>query len=171
MKVELFRDLLPPEPGPKFDFWTPSNAKPERVLSFSVRPWAHYVHWTGDVTEPCTLVLGLEGQVTQHCDGCTAQQPRRYKGYLHVLRYSQGAQCFLCLTPNAGHFVETLVRQGEDLRGLSLDVWRVNGQKTAELVVRVNTTFSRSPVAIPELDPGPYLDTVFRRRKPRRRRA
>jgi len=164
--MELHCDLLPPPRGPKFDFWTPGNAKPERVLCISAVVWAHITHWTGKNTQPCTLKLGLDGQVTRHCDHCKAQLPNRWKGYLHVFRYSQNAQAFLCLTESAGTEVMDLQKKLQSLRGVSLDVWRVNGKMNAALCVKQNTAFDVRETNIPELDPGPYLDTVFRRRKP-----
>ena len=163
--MELSRDLLPPEPGPRFEFWTPKNAKPEKVVCISPKPWGHQVHWCGEFTQPCDLVLGHDGQIVQACEHCKQEKPTRYKGYLLVFRYATNGLAFLCLTPVSGYEVMKWVKKGEDLRGLHLEVWRLKGQATGQLVVRQVQPPAHSPVDTPDIDPGPYLDTVFRRRK------
>ena len=165
MQVELSRDLLPPEPGPRIEFWTPKNARVEKAVCLSCKPWGHYVHWIGDHSAPCDLVIGKDSQVVQNCEHCQAERPTRYKGYLYVHRFTTNGLSFLCLTPMAGYHVMEWVKKGEDLRGLHLEVYRVKGNATGELVVRLAQPLSRTDVSTPDLDPGPYLDTLFRRRK------
>lgn len=164
--MELDRTLTPPRPGPKFEFITPKNVKPERYVCLSTWIWAHHVHWTGGRTQPCTMTVGLEGQVVQSCDHCKAQCPTRWKGYLHVWRPDLKGEAFLCLTPVAGYDLIEQLGEEKNLRGLSLDVWRAGKHATAALVVRVNPSFARQSFEKPELDPAPYLATVFRKQKP-----
>lgn len=163
--MELDRNLTPPPPGPRIDFWTPKNVKPELVVMVSRWVWAHYIHWIGNCTAPCTQSIGLDGQVTRHCEYCKAQKPTRWKGYLHVRRVNLHQLCFLCLTPNSGFAVMEAFKDEKNLRGLFFDVNRASDSATSELLVRPNTLRARCVVEVEELDPGPYLDTVFRRRK------
>ena len=165
--MELSRDLKPPKPGPRIEFVTPRNTTPISYVVISRRIWAHPVHWTGSRTTPCTLKLGLEGQPVVNCEGCKAKMAVRWKGYLHVVRLGSQGDLFLCLTPNSGDYLLSTYGADYDLRGVTIDVWRAGKTATTQLLVRVHDGKSRIEIAREELDPGPYLETVFRLRKPR----
>jgi hypothetical protein len=164
--VELDRTLTPPKPGPRIKFVTPRNQHVQTYLCFSQRIWAHHVHWLGSRTAPCTLRVGNDGQVTRHCDHCSAQMPTRWKGYLHCRLFGNYEDLFLCLTPGSGWELENSLGKEYDLRGVSLDVHRAGKVATSPLIVRVNANNPRRSLETPELDPGPYLDTVFRKVQP-----
>lgn len=164
--MELDRNLTPPKPGPRIKFWTPRNEQARTCLCFSSWIWAHHVHWVGRCTAPCTLKVGSDGQVVKHCEHCSAQLPTRWKGYLHVRLIGETNDCFVCLTPNAGWELEQSLGKEHDLRGLFFDVHRAGKAATSPLIVRLNANYERRTLEYPEIDPGPYLDTVFRKVKP-----
>jgi hypothetical protein len=164
--VELDSNLVAPRPGPRMEFLTVKHTQVERYLCISRRILAHFVHWTGQHTLPCTLKVGVDGQVTQKCVHCDAQRPKRWKGYLHVVRYNTHEHCFLCLSENAGFFLQKAAGDNYDLRGLQLDVRRKGKRAQSELIVEINTNMGRKTVDVEEIDPSPYLVTVFRQRKP-----
>jgi hypothetical protein len=164
--VELDRNLAAPRPGPRMEFLTVKHTQVERYLCVSSRIWAHFVHWTGQHTLPCTLKVGVEGQVLTRCVHCDAQRPKRWKGYLHVVPLRTGEHCFLCLSENAGFFLQKAAADNYDLRGLQLDVRRKGKRAQSELIVEINTNMGRKKIDYEEIDPMPYLATVFRQRKP-----
>lgn len=164
--MELDRALTPPKPGPRIKFWTPRNPQAVTVLCFSTWIWAHHVHWLGRFSAPCTMATGLDGQVTRHCEHCSAQCPIRWKGYLHVRLLGSAEDCFLCLTPQAGWELDQSRGKEKNLRGLFLDVHRAGKSASTPLIVRLNTNYERRSTDYEELDPGPFLDTVFRKQTP-----
>jgi hypothetical protein len=164
--MELDPLLPPPKPGPKIEFVTPRNTQPISYVAISKRIWAHHVHWLGARTQPCTLVVGADGTPRVKCDHCAAQMPTRWKGYLHVWKSGELKTLFLCLTPGAGWELTNALGSDYDLRGLTLDVWRSGKAATSLLIVRQNTNFERREVQVAELDPGPFLETIFRKSKP-----
>lgn len=147
-------------------FITPKNTQVQTYLVFSRRVWAHHVHWLGARSQPCTLKVGTDGQVTRHCDHCQAQMPTRWKGYLHVRLVGCNEDAFLCITPGAGWELENSLGKEYDLRGMMVDVFRGGKAATSPLIVRVNQNYVRREIEREELDPGPYLETVFRKQKP-----
>lgn len=164
--MNLDPNLPPPKPGPRIRFITPRNTQPEKYLVISSRVWAHHVHWIGAHTQPCSLVVGHDGQPTTSCTHCDAQRPTRWKGYLHVLPPHSLQAAFLCLTPNAGWELLEEIKKGVTLRGVTLEVWRAGKHATALLMVRIASMYGVKDPGLEELDPGPYLDTVFRKRPP-----
>lgn len=158
--MELSRSKMPPRPGPKMDFLTIRNTDPADYIVLSEQIFAHDVHWIGTRTMPCT-----EGKPL--CEYCNMNKPIRWRGYLHVIPYHQtGKQYFLCLTPAVGWEMLNEIEPGYSFRGKLLTVWRANKSASSLMLFRWkenHTTFRDLP---PELDPGPFLDTVFRKRKP-----
>lgn len=162
-------DFRPPPTGPKMDFWTPLNAKPEPIVIISPRMHAHAIHYDAR-TLPCTLRLDKEGNVLTACKICSdGQRPRRWRGYFFVLRIHSHSYEFLCLTPGCGSAL--LEKHGEDFdyRGCMARVHRVAGQRNKPLIVELDTYLDRRTQIPADVDPGPYLDIVFRRTGPLKR--
>jgi hypothetical protein len=152
---------MPPRPGPKMDFLTIRNTDPVDYIVLSNQISAHDVHWIGSRTMPCTT-----GKST--CEFCTQNKPIRWRGYLHVIPYREtGKQLFLCLTPGVGWEMLNEIEPDYTFRGKILSVWRANKSAASAMLFRWktdnHTTFRELP---PALDPGPFLDTVFRKQKP-----
>jgi len=164
--MELARDLTPPRPGPKMEFLTARNTQPQSFICISRRIWAHHVHWIGERTAACKLAVGLDGQVTTKCEHCSAQRPVRWRGYLHMVPYGGQTDLFLCLTPGAGWELLQELGKEYDLRGLRMEVFRTGKAATSLLKVRVLAQYDRVELEREELDPGPYLETVFRKNRP-----
>jgi len=151
-----------PRPGERLDFWTPVNKQPEPVIFLSRGIHSHAIHYDKR-TVPCVLVTDELGNITERCPHCDqGTLPRRWRGYLHVYRVHAGVQVFLCLPPGAGHVLQNTYGVNFDYRGLMGTVSRVSGQKNKPLVVAINTLLDRRKEIPEELDPSPFLDTVFR---------
>ena len=158
--MELSRSKMPPRPGPKMDFVTVRNVQPIDYIILSEQVWAHDVHWIGDRTAPCTNDKGM-------CEFCQKTRPVRWRGYLHALPYSTGGkQVFLCLTPAVGWEMLNGIEPGYSFRGRRLSVWRSGKSATSLMLFRWVDNFSASFDLPQALDPGPFLDTVFRKKKP-----
>jgi hypothetical protein len=147
------------------DFITVKSQTPERFFCFSQWLWGHHVHWTGMLNLPCTLKLGLEGQVVQKCELCTARMPKRGRWYLHVQRMQDRVSGFLIVPPTAARLLFEARGEERNLRGLCLMVHRATKNPRSELVVVIDPNFSRKECEQEELDPGPYLTTVFRQQR------
>jgi hypothetical protein len=159
--VELSNSHMPPTPGPKMDFVTIKNTDPVKYIVLSDFISAHDVHWLGRRTQPCKAPKA-------RCEWCEAQKPIRWKGYIHCLRYPEiGKSIFLCLTPGCGYEMLLADPPPTILRGRVLAVWRANKSSTSAMLWRWVTEQHVSADALPPaLDPGKYLETVFRLRKP-----
>jgi hypothetical protein len=157
-------DYAAPRPGPRIDFWTPLNRQPEPVFICSDRIVAHAIHFDKR-TVPCTLLRGANGETITRCELCDRGiLPRRWRGYLHVLRPHAQSCVFLCLTPGAGYLLQQTYGLDFCYRGAVARVHRQGGQRNKPLIVEIDAIAPRR-TSLPEaLDPGPYLDTVFRQR-------
>lgn len=166
--MELSNNHMPPIPGPKMEFVTIKNTDPVKYIVLSEWISAHDVHWLGRRTQPCKLLVDLDGCIKRKCEWCDAQKPIRWKGYLHVIKYPElGQSVFLCLTPNCGYELLQADPPPTILRGRVLSVWRANRSPTSAMLWRWVTEQHLSADGLPPaLDPGMYLETVFRLRKP-----
>jgi hypothetical protein len=155
-------EIRPPRPGPRMDFLTIKSTQPTKLIVISRRIWAHHIHWVGEHTVPCTL------DKSGSCEHCTPSTSRRWKGYLHVLRYDLSFKpAFLCITPGCGY--ELLNGQAKDysFRGKMISVWRSGKNPTSLMLYKWEDWWEASFELTQELDPKPFLDQVFRR-KPRK---
>lgn len=160
----LDTNLVAPTPGPRIDFWTPLNKMPEPVLILSTRIWAHFIHYDRR-TLPCSLETDAKGEILRSCEYCSSGElPRRWKGYLHVFRQHSATSMFLCLPEGAGNYLQSTYKMDFVYRGLRAYVSRVGGAKNKPLVISIDQHAERQKQLPEELDPGPYLETVFRLR-------
>jgi hypothetical protein len=151
-------ELRPPRPGPRMDFLTVKSTQPVKLLVLSRRIWAHYIHWVGDFTQPCTAEKG-------GCEHCTPQNGRRWKGYLHVLQYDlHWKPAFVCLTPGCGWEMLEGTDADYDFRGKMLKMWRSGKSPTSLLSFTWDEHYKPHFELPQELDPKPFLDTVFKRK-------
>ena len=166
--MELSNSHMPPTPGPKMEFVTIRNTDPVKLIVLSDFISAHNVHWLGKRTQPCKLKVNLEGVITRRCEFCEAQKPVRWKGYLHCLRYPEtGKSIFLCLTPGCGYEMLEADPPPANLRGRVLAVWRANKSPTSAMLWRWVPEHQICTEGLPPAaNPGKFLETVFRLRKP-----
>jgi len=162
--MHLDPELPVPPPGPRMDFWSPVNKEPEPYVVLSNRIWKHHVHWIGYTAE-CTLRLDDAGLVLQDCEICSPETPRRPRGYLNVVHTHTAVPGFLVIPHGTLYALESSYGVDFIYRGLTIRVYRVGGHKNKPLVVTLDQYIPRKAEILPERDPSPYLDTVFRRRK------
>jgi hypothetical protein len=143
------------------DFITIRNTDPVNFIVLSDFISAHDVHWVGNRTQPCRAPKAK-------CEWCEAQKPIRWKGYLHCLAYPEtGKSIFLCLTPAVGWELMQSDPPPTILRGRMLVVWRANKAATSKMLWRWKSEHQTGAMSLPPaLDPGEFLETVFRLRKP-----
>lgn len=112
-----------------------------RILSKQI--WGIWTHWDGKKSYPCVLGAGA-------CKGCRTQDPKRWKGFLHVLNVANRREMIIEVTAFAfSQFLDQLTKERENLRGLRVLFERAKGSDNGRLrmsLLASETGFLELPV-------------------------
>ncbi len=122
MNRELSVSRVPPPPGPEIWIRRLRAREVLRCTILSTEMWGVQFHWTGKVSAPHFVP-------TEQCAGCQAQQPLKWRGYLHIVNQDKMVSEFLELSPALVRAVETATGLTGGWRGLRMRFERGAGDR------------------------------------------
>lgn len=103
-----------------------------RYTILSGKVYGYWAHWNGYYTSACTDESG------ETCEGHKRKWPLKWRGYLHVRDWLTGELVHLELPGGAARQIKSQTIQGQDLRGLVLEVFRTSEAKHSHCRVMVH---------------------------------
>lgn len=117
-------DGIPPA-GPDMDLLRLKALECVQVVILAVEIRGVYVHWNASAgrkgrSEPC---------LKEGCGGCGRRLPRKWLGYVHVWQPKRRKEAFLEMSIGASEDLRNSIPQGQEMRGTSAVVQRMNGDR------------------------------------------
>jgi hypothetical protein len=158
MPEELVTGSAPPVPKSKMDVIRILTTETHQLVVVSKAIYGQYVHWFGRRSHECFSDRGGT------CKGCAANWPRKWQGYLHVIRPG-GWQGFLEITATAWQLIEVQLRTGETLRGARIKVGRTKGGAKGRYLIEVLERREPDEHLPQARDPLPILRMLWNAKK------
>lgn len=108
-----------------------------------------WTHWGKGKSEP-------HFRDPDHCPGCQARRPKRWKGYLHVFDYQANREIFLELTPHSANTLTYQLGRKDMMRGERIRVERSKGDN-GRLTIAVLGAEKKIEALPAEKDPRPTI--------------
>lgn len=151
----LNRQDRPPAPGPRLPIVRVTDGDTMQVFTVLAREiFGLWTHWTGRTSMPC-LNHGVR------CHGCESEQPKRWKGYLHVWDHTRKEEGFVELTPAAAAILLDQAGPQVTLRNLRLQLRRTKGGRHGRLNVQVLPSIGNGENLPPEKLPTHTLSLLW----------
>lgn len=137
-----FSGARPPASSKQLLVFRVTSSETTQFTCLSSTIFGQYVHWHGRRSSECT-----EGRMP--CEGCKANWPQKWKGYVHVLNLASGTEGFLEITATCCSLLLAQAPKGTSLRGLRFRLSKTRGGAKGRYLVSVLETRD-DPAKLPE---------------------
>lgn len=135
----------PPRPGPELFFLRMKGNECHTFTVYSPALFGINVHYVGQRSSP-------HYRNVKKCPGCIANNPKRWKGYLHCYDHNLSQEVFLELTPKSADSLLSQLGKKGTLRGNRIQVKRTASDK-GRLLISILTACSNPEQLPPGRDP------------------
>lgn len=128
MENRLIEGPLPTKASKRVDVISITSPSPTTFTILSEKVYGSFYHWVNNRSRQCRRFAG-------DCEFCATNQPEKWSGYIHCVRWGDNAEVFVELSITASNMLTTLANKRETLRGSIVKLSKTKGGLRGRYVV------------------------------------